>query len=111
MPWASKRRPTAADRQRARDYNSAEHKAHRKAGQRLVDSGQAHCWRCGNYLPPGKPWHVGHDDNDRRITRGPECVPCNLTAAARKGARIANARRSGRADPTRDGMRRASRNW
>ena len=44
-------------------------------------------------LRPGMKWHLGHDDNDRRVYRGPECVGCRLRAAASKGVGIANARR------------------
>ena len=33
-------------------------------------------------------WHLGHDDNDRTVYRGPEHESCNLKAAARKGRRL-----------------------
>lgn len=91
--WHRKRTDTPAEKRRTKDYNSAAHKAARKAGADLVASGRAHCWRCARHIPPGTPWHVGHDDHDRSIIRGVECVPCNLKAAARKGARLVNARR------------------
>ena len=103
MSWA--RKPyNYAHAQRVREYNSPEHRQGRKAGQRLIDSGQAHCWRCGAHLPPGGPWHLGHDDNDRTVYRGPECPPCNLSAAARKGNAIRYGKRA--ADPP-----RRSRMW
>lgn len=99
--WHRKSANTAATAARKREYNSPEYKAAKQAGQRLVDAGRAYCWRptCRTFLPPGKPWHLGHDDDDRRIIRGPECVPCNLGAASRKGAQVANARRNGRPRP------------
>jgi hypothetical protein len=67
----------------------ADHKREREAQARIVASGVAHCWRCGRHVPPGAPWHLGHDDWDRSITRGVECVRCNLSAAARKRNLIA----------------------
>lgn len=81
---------------RTKEYNSAEYKAAKRAGQQLVDAGLAYCWRCGAHLPPGCAWHLGHDDWDRTIIRGPECPPCNLGAAARKGNSIAKANRTER---------------
>jgi hypothetical protein len=96
--WHRKGDPAALAARR-KQYNSREHKARRAAGQRQVDAGVAYCWRCGAWLPPGQVWHLGHDDEDRTVYRGPECPPCNLKAAARKGARIAHARRRGGAAP------------
>lgn len=43
--------------------------------QRRMDAGeQFTCWRCGHLLQPGMLWHLGHDDVDRSIYRGPEHV-------------------------------------
>ena len=81
---------TPADRERRRQYNSAEHRRRRAAGQRQVDAGEGYCWRCGQWIPPGAPWHAGHDDHDRAIYRGIECPSCNVRAAASKGARMVN---------------------
>lgn len=91
--WHRKRRGPA-DRARQRKYDGAEHQAAKRAFTQLVAAGLARCWRpgCGRVLKPGR-WHVGHDDHRVNVIRGPECVPCNLTAAARKGAVVANARR------------------
>ena len=84
----------AAALARKREYNSPAYKAARLKAKALVDSGHAHCWRCRKPIPPGSNWHLGHDDNDRSIIRGPEhAVECNLRAAARKGAQVANAKR------------------
>lgn len=84
--WPRKMPDTPARRARVEQYRSPEHRRRRQAGQRDVDAGRANCWRCGRWLPPGQPWHVGHDDYDRTIYRGTECVPCNLDAAARANA-------------------------
>jgi hypothetical protein len=50
----------------------------------VVAAGQATCWRCGERIDPGGPWHLGHDDNDRSIYRGPEHVRCNVSTASRR---------------------------
>src|SRR5688572_17538852 len=94
--WHRKRYDAAAQA-RAAEYRSPAYKAARAQAKALVEAGQAHCWRCGRFIPPGSNWHLGHDDNDRRIVRGPEhAIECNLKAAASKGARIANAKRKRR---------------
>lgn len=84
---------TAAEQARRAQYASREHRDAVKAVKAQVAAGNAHCWRCGRYLPPGSKVHAGHDDHDRTVYRGPECAPCNLKAAARKGNRISNAKR------------------
>lgn len=85
MPGKTSHRNTPQRRARSKEYNSAEHRRRRAAGQREVDAGRAHCWRCGGRLTPGQPWHLGHDDYDRSIYRGPEHPHCNTSAAATKG--------------------------
>lgn len=60
------------------------HQQLRRRWQRVIDAGNGICWRCEKPIPPGAPWHLGHDDNDRSIYRGPEHPPCNLSAAGRK---------------------------
>lgn len=89
--WHTKTRGTPADAARAARYNSPEHRAARKRYTVLVAAGQAMCWRCGCVLYP-EHWQVGHNDAGT-VIMGPECTPCNRTAAARKGARVANRRR------------------
>jgi hypothetical protein len=66
----------------ARGYG-AKHTALRERWARKVATGQVNCWRCGERLSPLEPWDLGHDDRDRTITRGPECLPCNRSTAAR----------------------------
>lgn len=61
-----------------------EHQAQRDAWQQVMDGGQVvDCWRCHQPVDP-QLWQLGHDDEDRSITRGPEHPLCNLRAAGRK---------------------------
>lgn len=55
-----------------------------------VDAGLVDCWRCGLLITPrpwlkGDGWHLGHDDHDRTIYRGPEHSECNTGRGRRKG--------------------------
>lgn len=62
-----------------------QHQQARKAWAPLVAEGTVTCWRCGQPIHPLAEWHLGHDDWDRTIIRGPEHArECNLSAAARK---------------------------
>lgn len=88
--WHRKRLDTPAERARTAQYASPEHRAMVQAVKAAVAAGRAYCWRCGRHLPPGSKAHAGHDDHDRTRYRGPECPSCNLSAAARKGARKRN---------------------
>ena len=79
----------------ARGYG-AKHQAERAKAKRLVDAGGAHCWRCGGWIDPSKPWDLGHDDHDRTVYRGPEhrgreCPAGGNRATA--GRRVAQLRR------------------
>jgi hypothetical protein len=62
----------------------AEHRALRKRLARLVQAGQATCWRCGRWIAPGEPWDLGHDDVDRSVYRGPEHRSCNRRTSGRR---------------------------
>lgn len=67
---------------RARGYDAA----HDREAQRLRELVRAGhtvtCWRCGRPITNPNDLHLGHDDNDRSITRGPEHGrACNLKAA------------------------------
>jgi hypothetical protein len=70
----------------ARGYGAA-HDRLRRDWQPLVEAGQANCCRCGGWIVPGTPWHLDHDDNDRRKYKGVAHAVCNLSAAGRAGAR------------------------
>jgi hypothetical protein len=80
-------------------YRSAEYRATSKALKALVDAGRGFCWRCGGWIDPAardragkRAWHVGHDDTGL-VIRGAEHNSCNLSAAAREGARRRNSMR------------------
>jgi hypothetical protein len=91
--WHRKNLNTDAERARRAKYQSAEHKAARKHYKTLVERGVIlRCWRCGARIVPGN-WHVGHDDVNVNLIRGPECATCNKKAAASKGAKVTNAQR------------------
>lgn len=91
--WHRKNKNTAAEAARNAKYASPEHKAARRQIRALLEQGVTlACWRCGERITPGA-WHVGHDDVQVNLTRGAECRPCNLKAAASKGAKVANAKR------------------
>lgn len=92
--WRHKNPHTPAEAARRAKYNSPEHRAARAHYTPLVAAGIAHCWRpdCRARLVPGR-WHVGHNDPGDQIM-GPECDTCNRTHAARKGNRIAKAKRA-----------------
>ena len=77
----------AHDRARGKTYERGYNKRHvklRSQWQRRLDSGEhVTCWRCGTRIDPTS-WHLGHDDDDRTVYRGPECVPCNTATASRR---------------------------
>ena len=82
--------PRKRDQGRRRDVQGAAQrygKAHRRKRAQWavkVDAGHVNCWRCGKWIQPGTPWHLGHDDRDPTLHRGPEHERCNVTAAVRK---------------------------
>lgn len=55
----------------ARGYGNR-HQRLRKQLEPIVRSGQAVCWRCGEKIGADQRWDLGHDDEDRRVYRGPE---------------------------------------
>lgn len=65
----------------------ADHQAEREAWRPQVEAGTVDCWRCHRPIRPGTPWHLGHDDHDRTIYRGPEHERCNTSAAGRNRGR------------------------
>lgn len=79
-PCAAKHQATRG-RTAQRGYGS-DHQTTRRDWAPLVAAGLVDCWRCGELIEPDDEWHLGHDDADRRITRGPEHARrCNLRAA------------------------------
>lgn len=64
------------------------HRQMRAGWQRRIDAGEdVRCWRCGEPIT-GQDWDLGHDDNDRSIYRGPECVGGNRRAGSLKANRV-----------------------
>ena len=91
--WRTKQ-PTAADAARRRKYAGRAHQAALAEYKRRQAAGEwLTCWRGRHLIPPTVRCHVGHDDHDVNLIRGPECPPCNLKAAARKGNRMQRAKR------------------
>lgn len=76
-----------------RGYDAA-YRAERAAWSPKVLAGNVDCWRCGKPIVANtdREWHLGHDDEDRSIIRGPEHPMCNLRSAGRRGNRIARER-------------------
>jgi hypothetical protein len=92
--WAHANRDATASQARRRKYNGREHRAAYADYKRRQARGEwLTCWRTGHLIPPTERCHVGHDDHDVDLIRGPECAEHNVKAAARKGARIANGTR------------------
>lgn len=85
----ARERDAARGRRQERGYDAA-YDAERRAYQRRMDAGETFdCWRCREL---GKPhlvdphdWHLGHDNQDRSIIRGPQCSSSNLADAGRVG--------------------------
>lgn len=81
-------RESARGTRQQRGYDSTYDAQHREWQQRLDTGELVLCWRHAgtpqeHYVDP-RPgrWHLGHDDDDRSIIRGPECPAGNLEAAA-----------------------------
>lgn len=60
----------------------------RASWQRRMDAGEAvMCWRCAELGQPHavdpRHWHLGHDNRDRSIIRGPQCPDTNLSDAGK----------------------------
>lgn len=64
------------------------HQKRREAERARVNAGEAHCWRCGVWLPPGCQFDLGHvDGGGPDDYMGAECIPCNRGTAAVRGNR------------------------
>lgn len=100
-------RPSASER----GYD-AEYRRKRKRIAREVATGTVRCWRCGELIPAGEPWHLGHDDRNRSIIRGPEHVKCNTATRSHMPPRSRPAEQHpgmlGGGDPPRRGIARAT---
>lgn len=61
-----------------------EHQRLRRRLKVVMDATGAACVRCGQWIAPGEPWDLGHDDFDRSVYRGPEHRRCNRATAGRR---------------------------
>jgi hypothetical protein len=90
VPAAKSYRPNSTQR----GYGAAHQKLRRKVA-RIVNQGNAYCWRCLSegkskeqaWIAPDSKWDLGHDDKDRSIYRGPEHRRCNRATKAHQPPR------------------------
>lgn len=81
-PSHTRTRDKARGTRQQRGYDS-DHDKLRAQYQRRMDAGERYdCWRCLDPIDP-HAWHLGHDDLDRSVYRGPECPGCNLATSGR----------------------------
>lgn len=78
-----RRQPTQDAPTARRGYGGA-HQRFRRMWAMTVATGRVRCWRCGYLIAPGSEWHLGHDDEDRRVYRGPEHAFCNTSSAGKR---------------------------
>ena len=82
-PDHERARDKARGTRQQRGYDAA-HDREAAAWRAKVARGElVTCWRCGEPITDAADCHLGHDDHDRSITRGPEHALCNLSAAGR----------------------------
>jgi hypothetical protein len=68
----------------ARGYGSAHQRESREWRDKVRGGELVICWRCNEPITDPDDCHLGHDDHDRSITRGPEHGRrCNLSTAGR----------------------------
>jgi hypothetical protein len=60
-----------------RGYGRDHRRLRARWAQRILSGEDVRCWRCRTPIRPGDDWHLGHDDHDRTLYRGPECEACN----------------------------------
>ena len=49
-----------------------------------VATGLVKCWRCMEYINGDESWHLGHQDGNNKVYKGPEHVLCNVSTNERK---------------------------
>ena len=64
-----------------RGYGAA-HQRLRREWLPKVERGEVCCAKCGEWIAPGTPWHLGHDDQDRTQYLGPLHRRCNCDTGA-----------------------------
>lgn len=81
-PTHTRARDKARGTRQQRGYDAAHAKLRAHYARRMAKGETFTCWRCLDPIDPAS-WHLGHDDTDRSIYRGPECVPCNTATSGR----------------------------
>lgn len=87
-PVHTRAKDKARGTRQERGYDRAYDRIRRNYQIRMESGEVFTCWRCDEL---GKPhdvdpddWHLGHDNADRSVIRGPQCSASNLdTASAR----------------------------
>ena len=83
-PTHDRARDKARGRRQARGYDANHTRTAATWRARVAAGEHVTCWRCGEPITDPADCHLGHDDEDRNITRGPEHGRrCNLSAAGR----------------------------
>jgi hypothetical protein len=82
-----------------------QHQALRARFEPMVLAGDVRCWRCGDLIVPGEPWHLGHKDDDKSVYMGPEHERCNTSAARQSQLR------PGEDAPEREGLEQSDPRW
>lgn len=98
--------PAPHTRKTAERGYDGRHQRERERWRPKVEAGLIDCARCNEWIRPGTPWDLGHDDHDRSRYTGPEHMSCNRKAGGRNGALAANAKRG-----TKPPGKHTSREW
>lgn len=89
VPWEGARYPAEwAQGVRRMGHGSARRYgyAHRKIRTWWVPrvaTGLVQCWRCGIVIRADEQWHLGHDDGNAQVYKGPEHIDCNCGTKSR----------------------------
>ena len=85
--WPRGRCPKHERTQSERGYDYAHTRESRRWIAKVRAGELVTCWRCGEPITDPTDCHLGHDDADRSVTRGPEHGRrCNLSAAGRNSS-------------------------
>ena len=80
----TRQRDKARGTRQQRGYGAAHEREAKVWRDRVARGALVVCWRCGEPITDPTDCHLGHDDYDRSITRGPEHGRlCNLSAAGK----------------------------